>query len=96
MGEASKEVEEDIIKKYNLEDSDILKVGHNTSSSKEFINSIRPKYSFISVGENNRYDHPKESVLDILNNSKIYRTDLDGSIEIKLNRSGLKISICSS
>ncbi|MDD6879592.1 MAG: MBL fold metallo-hydrolase, partial [bacterium] len=65
---------------------DFLKIGHhgsNTSSSEEFINIINPKYSLISVGKKNRYGHPKESVLDMLSNSRIYRTDLDGSIEIK-------------
>lgn len=97
MGDASKEREEDILEKYNLKDVDFLKVGHhgsNTSSSEKFINSINPKYSLISVGKNNRYGHPKESVLDTLNNSRIYRTDLDGSVEIKLNKNGYKFRIC--
>ena len=86
-----------LTKKYNLKDVDFLKAGHhgsNTSSSEKFINSINPKYSLISVGKNNRYGHPKESVLDTLSNSKIYRTDIDGSIEIKLNKNGYKFRIC--
>ena len=93
MGDAGVEVEEDLIKKYNLHDIDILKVGHHgsdTSSSEKFIKSINPKYSLISVGKNNCYDHPKDSVLDTLSNSRIYRTDLDGSIEIKLNKNKKK------
>lgn len=97
MGDAGVEKEKDILGKYNLKEIDFLKVGHhgsNTSSSEEFINSINPKYSLISVGKNNRYGHPKESVLDTLSNSKIYRTGLDGSIEIKLNKSGYKIRTC--
>lgn len=97
MGDAGYDKEKDILEKYNLNDIDFLKVGHhgsNTSSSKEFINQINPKYSLISVGKNNRYGHPKESVLDILENSKIYRTDQDGSIEIKLNKTGYMISTC--
>ena len=97
MGDAGIEKEKDILDKYNLKDIDFLKVGHhgsNTSSSKEFINSINPKYSLISVGKNNRYGHPKKSVLDTLGNSKIYRTDLDGSIEIKLSKNGYRIRTC--
>ena len=43
------------------------------------------------MGKNNRYGHPKEEVLETLNNSKIYITDLDGSIEIKLNKNGYNI-----
>ena len=97
MGDAGVEKENDILEKYNLKNIDFLKVGHhgsNTSSSVLFINSINPKYSLISVGKNNRYGHPKETVLDTLKNSKIYRTDLDGSIEIKLNKKGYKIKTC--
>lgn len=97
-GDASKKREKDILEKYNLSNIDFLKVGHhgsNTSSCEEFIDIINPKYSLISVGENNRYGHPKEEVLDTLKNSKIYRTDLDGSIIIKLNKKGYKIKTCS-
>ena len=78
MGDAGVEVEEDLIKKYNLQDIDVLKVGHHgskTGSGKEFIDEVNPKYSIISVGKNNRYCHPNDSVLGNLNNSKIYRTD---------------------
>ena len=98
MGDASQEREKDILDKYNIKDIDLLKVGHhgsNTSSSKYFIDKINPKYSIISVGKNNRYGHPKDEVLDTLKNSKIYRTDLDGSIEIKLNKNGYKNRTCS-
>ena len=94
MGDASLKREKDILKSYQLSHIDFLKVGHHgsdTSSSKEFIESINPKYSIISVGKNNRYGHPKDSVLNILSNSKIYRTDLDGSIEIILNKKGYQI-----
>ena len=97
MADAGIEKEKDIIEKYNLKNIDFLKVGHhgsNTSSSEEFINSINPKYSIITVGKNNRYGHPKESVLDTLSKSKIYRTDIDGSIEINLNKDGYKFNTC--
>ena len=98
MGDASTEREKDILEKYNLKDLDFLKVGHNvsnTSSSEEFINSINPKYSLISVGKNNRYGHPNKEVLDTLNDSKIYRTDQDGSIMFKIKKDKLQIETCS-
>lgn len=97
MGDAGIEVEKDLIEKYNIKDIDILKVGHHgskTSSGKEFIDEINPKYSIISVGKNNRYGHPNKEVLENLKESKIYRTDEDGSIEIKLNKNGYKIRTC--
>ena len=89
MGDAGIDKENDLLKQYTLKNIDFFKVGHhgsNTSSSKCFINKISPKYSFISVGKNNRYGHPKETVLNILAHSKIYRTDQDGSIEIRLDQ----------
>ena len=98
MGDAGVEVEDALIKKYNLQDIDVLKVGHHgskTSSSKNFINEINPKYSIISVGKNNRYGHPNDSVLDNLNDSEIYRTDQDGSIMFKIKNNKLKIETCS-
>ncbi len=98
MGDAGVEVEEDLIEKYNLRNIDVLKVGHHgskTSSSKEFVDNIVPKYSIISVGKNNRYGHPNKEVLNNLENSKIYRTDQDGSIMFKLKNNKLGIEICS-
>ena len=98
MGDAGVGREKDILDKYNLSDIDVLKVGHhgsNTSSSENFIKNISPKYSLISVGENNRYGHPKDRVLNVLRNSKIYRTDIDGSIMFKIKNNKLKIETCN-
>ena len=75
-----------------------MKAGHHgsdTSSSEKFINVTNPKYSIISVGENNKYGHPNKEVLDTLNDSKIYRTDQDGSIMFKIKNYKLKIETCS-
>lgn len=98
MGDAGVEVEEDLIEKYNLEDIDVLKVGHHgskTSSGKDFIDEINPKYSIISVSKNNRYGHPNKEVLENLNNSKLYRTDQDGSVMFEIKNNKFKIETCS-
>lgn len=98
MGDAPKKVEEEIIDKYDLDNIDILKVGHhgsNTSSSEKFISHIKPKYSIISVGKNNKFGHPKKSVLDTLSDYKIYRTDEDGSIMFRIKNDKLEIETCS-
>ena len=98
MGDAGKIREKDILEKYNLKNITFLKVGHhgsNTSSSKEFIKEIAPKYSLISIGRNNRYGHPKSEVLDNLLQSNIYRTDLNGGIEIKINNNKYQIQSCN-
>ena len=98
MGDASITTEKEILDKYNLPNIDILKVGHHgskTSSGKEFINEINPKYSIISVGKNNRYGHPNKEALENLKHSKIYRTDQDGSIMFKIKNNKLQIETCS-
>ncbi len=49
----------------------------------------------IPVGKNNRYGHPNKEVLDNLDDSKVYRTDQDGSIMFKIKNNKLKIETCS-
>ena len=97
MGDAGVDSEKDILDEYNLSDIDVLKVGHHgskTSSSKKFIDEINPKYGVISVGKNNKYGHPNKEVLNNLADSKIYRTDRDGSIMLKIKNNKLKIETC--
>ena len=69
--------------------SDILIVGHHgsdTSSSEEFLKAVEPEYAAISVGYNNAYGHPsKETSYKLLAlNSKIYRTDRNGTTIFKI------------
>ncbi len=98
MGDASTKTEGDILNNYDLNEVDFLKVGHHgsrTSTSKDFIQIVNPKYALISVGKNNRYHHPNKEVLDNLKDSKIYRTDKNGSIMFKIENNKLKIETCS-
>ena len=91
-GDISKKIEQNLVKKYGKElKSTVLKVAHHgskTSSDKEFIKLVNPKISLIGVGKNNKFGHPNEQVLKILKqiNSKIYRTDLNGEIILKVNK----------
>ena len=99
MGDAGIEKEKDILNKYNLANIDVLKVGHHgskTSSSEYFIDETKPKYSIISVGKNNRYGHPNKEVLNNLENTKIYRTDKNGTIMFKIKNDKLKIKTRNS
>lgn len=98
MGDASVKVEDDLLRQYDLNNILTLKVGHHgskTSSSKSFIDEVKPKYSVISVGKNNRYGHPNEGVLNNLSDSKIYRTDIDGSIMFKIGKNKFKVGTFS-
>lgn len=90
-GDASEKIEKELIKeKINLK-SDILKVSHHgskTGTSEEFLKSVKPKIALIGVGENNKFGHPSKDVIKRLteNKVKIYRTDTDGEISIKIKK----------
>ena len=98
MGDASSKVEKELLEQ-EKDPITFLKVGHHgskTSTSEEFIKTINPKYAIISVGRNNRYGHPNQEVLDRLKNVKIYRTDLTGTITLKIKKNDLNITTCLS
>ncbi len=65
----------------------LLKVAHHgaeNSTEIRFIRTTEPDYAIISVGAGNRYGHPTEKVLSVLDqaNVKTYRTDINGSITV--------------
>ena len=65
MGDASVNVESNLLNTYTLS-CDFIKLGHhgsNTSSSFEFLNTIEPKLAIISCGYNNKYNHPHVEVV---------------------------------
>ena len=80
---------------YDL-NSDILKVGHHASrsgSGEAFISAVSPEVSVIEVGAGNDYGHPHAEVLERLQKaSRVYRTDLDGSIVITTDGSAYTVT----
>ena len=92
-GDAEKLVENEVLNK-NIK-SDVLKVGHHgssTSSSLDFIKTVSPSISVISVGKYNSYNHPNTNTLETLKNTIIYRTDLNNNIIIESDGINLKTS----
>ena len=81
-GDISTKVE-DLLK---LNDTEVLKVAHHGSkysTSEEFLKQTTPELAVISVGKN-RFGHPTEEVLSLLNNQsiRILRTDQQGEVEV--------------
>ena len=95
-GDAQSMAQNSIIAKNYDVASDILKIPHHGSVNgltAEFFSKIQPKIAIISVGANNRYGHPHQSILDKLKSQavQIYRTDQNG--EIDLTTDGLTYDI---
>lgn len=94
MGDATSVVEKEILNS-NI-DSDVLKVGHHGSrysSSVNFLKKVTPKYSIISVGEDNSYNHPHSVTFTKLEDvdSNVYRTDNDGTILVTSDGKDIKL-----
>lgn len=82
-GDQSKE----IVERFYKEETPIslLKVSHHgsrTGTSRDLLLKLQPKYAMISCGIDNRYGHPHQEVLALLEGAKIEisRTDKEGAI----------------
>jgi len=90
MGDATVEEEKILLDTYNLDNVDILKVGHHGSkysTGDEFISKINPSYALISVSKSNYYGHPSDRVISLLDkcDTAKYQTSIDGSVKIIFN-----------
>ena len=86
MGDASKEIEKQLMGAYDLK-ADVIKIGHhgsNTSSDAAFLDSLDCKIALISAGYKNKYDHPSTETLKTLDHLHIHTfcTSTNGSIAI--------------
>lgn len=92
-GDLEADAEKVLLSSENL-DAEVLKVAHHgskTSSSREFLNAVKPKYAVIEVGEDNCYKHPSETTLKSLGEigADVLRTDLNGNIKFTAEKSGI-------
>ncbi|MBI4142272.1 MBL fold metallo-hydrolase [Candidatus Uhrbacteria bacterium] len=77
--------------------ADVLKVPHHgsqDSSSTAFLVAVRPHDAIISVGRRNEYHHPHPRALKRLERigARIWRTDRDGDVAIRVADQGLSVS----
>jgi competence protein ComEC len=82
-GDAEAPIEEAMLSESGLQSS-LLKVGHHgslTSTRPAFLARVAPQWAVISCGLRNRYGHPRQQILEELQESHVrtYRTDIDGA-----------------
>ena len=93
-GDSNEENEPNFISRIGSLDCDVLKVGHHgseTSSTEEFLDAVTCEYAVISCNmDGNTFYHPRQTTLDrlIARNYTILRTDLNGTIVLKVNGEG--------
>lgn len=85
MGDLGKEGEKQLLSRYPNLTADVLKLGHHgsrTSTDSKFIETVQPRQAIVSCGANNRFGHPHQEVLSVLQekNIEILRTDQQGMI----------------
>ena len=87
-GDSERDAEQNMVKSYGDElQSDVLKSPHHgsrTSSSDDYLKTVKAKDVIISLAADNEYGHPHKQTLDRYKkyNMNVYRTDQDGTITI--------------
>ena len=87
-GDMSVKGERSLIDSYELPDVEHYIAGHHGSkgsSSEALLDAVTPECAYISVNAENQYGHPHDETLErfSVRNIPVYRTDLQGNIEIK-------------
>ncbi len=74
--------------------SQVLVVGHSGgkgAATPRFLSAVKPQAAIISVGQGNRFGYPAPETLESLSaaGALIYRTDLNGTVEVIADRERL-------
>ena len=67
-----------------------------TSTRPEFFTRVAPQWAVISCGLHNRYGHPREEVLEELQNARVktFRTDINGASCFVLDGKRAEADLC--
>lgn len=96
-GDAESEELEQMVADGRLGDIDILKVGHHgsrVSLTSELLDVMSPTVALIGVGANNRYGHPTDDAIELLEaeGALILRSDLHGCVDLDVRKDGVMIA----
>jgi competence protein ComEC len=94
-GDIERDAEESLLARTRR--ADILKVAHHgsrSSTTPAFLDLVSPRIALISCGRHNLFGHPHREVVDRLRDAgvRVYRTDLDGCIDVRIERGSLLVS----
>jgi len=67
--------------------------GSKTSSTDEFVATVKPGYAVFTVGYRNRFGHPKQKIVQRYadTGAVLLRSDEDGAILVEMNTKGLQV-----
>lgn len=96
-GDAEEDEEDWILAQGGNVRAQVLKVSHHGSKNgtgEAWLQAVSPEVAMISVGADNRYDHPSSQVIERLarRKIKIYRTDQQGTITVITDGNGYQVS----
>ena len=95
-GDLIKEHEKKMLSMFDELHTTVVKVPHHgsdTSSSEDFVSATKPLYAVYCVGEDNRFGHPRSSVVERYERigAKTLRTDRDGAIVFRTDGNHLTV-----
>ncbi|MBQ9003388.1 MAG: DNA internalization-related competence protein ComEC/Rec2 [Eggerthellaceae bacterium] len=96
-GDAEKDELKSMIEGGLVGDIDLLKVGHHGSRNgmtEDEARCLKPEISLISCGLHNRYGHPNQGIIDMLEGvgSRVFRTDLDGEVTCRISPEAISVT----
>jgi competence protein ComEC len=94
MSDAEAPLEDDLLESRIDFNCDVIKIGHHgsiTSTTEDFLKIAKPQYAVISVAAKNNYGFPDPEILNRLEKReiKLYRTDLNGEIDVEVTENEL-------
>jgi competence protein ComEC len=97
-GDIEKRMEEFVSREWP--EADLLKVAHHgsaTSTTPELLEAVHPHFAVISVGYRNSFGHPREVVLERLQQAHVvtYRTDVQGAVTFLLDGKTVEAHVVS-
>ena len=97
MSDAEAPLEDDLLESRIDFNCDVIKIGHHgsiTSTTEDFLKIAKPQYAVISVAAKNNYGFPDPEILNRLEKReiKLYRTDLNGEIDVEVTETELVFS----